>query len=431
LSKTFPVLAGVSRIDITPPVGVDLSGYAARENPSLGIHDPIFAKCLALDAGPSRLAVVCADLVGLSPQSVANIRRTVEDETGITSDNLLLTCTHTHSGPATVQLRECGDPDLEYVAKLEQEIARSVSDACGCLQPARLGFGRGEAKTSFNRRRPGEGPVDDEVTVLRVDTEGGEPLATWINATCHAVVLTHENLLVSADFPGAVTRFVEQEIGGVALFSNGACGDINPKHGDFDYVESVGKTMASEAIRVRENIETSAETSIAVDSETFPIFMADTPQIDDARREVEARSKELEEAEKVGGCQLRVARACLDAAKGAHDLALNEKTLKPLEADLKLVSIANHFFVSFPGEVLVTVGLKIKETLPGQIAFLGYSDGCLGYIPMKEDFEAGGYEPASAWIFYGYDRPFAPGVGELLIEKANELIKRRIDKCRS
>jgi len=427
MKKEFPVRAGTARTEITPPIGVDLSGYAARENPSKGINDPLFTKALALEAGGEVIVLVASDLVGLSPQSVHRIRQDVFSRTTVLSERLLLTCTHTHSGPATVALRECGTPDDTYVRKLEGAIASNIVQALDSLQSARIGFGHGQvmAPVFLNRRQPDGGVVDPEVVVLRVDTEDGSPIATWINFTCHAVVWSGENLNISADFPGAVAALVEQKIGGLALFSNGACGDINPNARGSDAIASVATPIADEVLRVWGAIKTSPTASLAVDRELFSIPFAPLMDRCEAEEQLRTWQKALEEASGVG-VHGRIARAHIQMAEAVLALHRKGQTPAALEADLKVTSIGDHFLVSFPGEVLVQIGLCLKEEAPGRVAFLGYTDGCLGYIPLSEDFQKGGYEPAAAWVYYGHNAPFEVGVGERLVKSAREMLKQRL-----
>lgn len=424
MQNEFPVRAGFAKTEITPPIGVDLSGYVARENPSKGIHDPLFTKALVLQTNGQTLAVVTSDLVGLSPDSVRQIRKKVSAETNISSDSLLLTCTHTHSGPATVALRGCGTPDDDYLHRLEGLIADNVIKASKTLQPARIGFGHGQVTEPvfLNRRKPDGGTVDPEIIVLRVDAEDGTPIATWINFTCHAVVWSGDNLNISADFPGAVTASVEQQIGGIALFSNGACGDINPNARGSDAVDSVARPIADEAVRVRYSIETRPTCDLKVRTECFSIPFAPLMDRETAQQTINSWRKTRQERSD-SGVEVRIADAHIQMAEAVLALHQRGETLSPLKADLKVTSIGDHYLVSFPGEVLVEIGLRLKRVNPGRVAFLGYTDGCLGYIPLNEDFEKGGYEPAGAWVYYGHNAPFEAGIGERLIEAATTLMK--------
>src|SRR5256885_1977283 len=105
------ISAGVAQIDITPPVGMAMTGYIARAGNATGIHDPLAAKALVFDNGAQQAVIITCDLLGLDKHSVAVVRTAIETATGIPAANIMITCSHTHAGPATMVLQDCGDPD--------------------------------------------------------------------------------------------------------------------------------------------------------------------------------------------------------------------------------------------------------------------------------------------------------------------------------
>lgn len=106
-----PLLAGVAAVNITPPVGVPLTGFAGRKSGCTGIHDELYAKALVLAAENTQLAWVTTDLLGWDFDLVARIRHDVEEQIGIPASHWLLSSTHTHSGPALITLRGFGARD--------------------------------------------------------------------------------------------------------------------------------------------------------------------------------------------------------------------------------------------------------------------------------------------------------------------------------
>ena len=138
--------------------------------------------------------------------------------------NILVACTHTHGGPATLFLRHCGTQEAVFQEVLLRQIAGAVKIACDSLQPARLSFGSAECHLAQCRRagrQPDGHPYDPEVLVLRVDDANGQPIAGVANYACHAVVLGYENRQVTADFPGVVAARMEHDTGAPFLFLQG------------------------------------------------------------------------------------------------------------------------------------------------------------------------------------------------------------------
>jgi len=214
--------AGASRIDITPSPDKLPQGF-------LGVLDHIYVRTLVVDDGRARAALVAIDAGGIPTALVDKVSARAASELSIPPAQLLISATHTHSVPFRVDDR------------LEQTIVQGLKDAIARLRPARLAWGTGESYINVNRdridpktRRWWEGPntdgtSDKTVAVLRVETPTGEPIAVYANYAVHAVVSGNLDK-VSGDIPGAVSRYVEESLGGdaVALWTSGAAGDQNP-----------------------------------------------------------------------------------------------------------------------------------------------------------------------------------------------------------
>ena len=182
--------AGVARVDITPPVLMQMYGYANRKcGPANGTHDPLTAKALVLEAGGSRLAIVTMDLGSLVSD---NLRREVASKLNIPV--LLLSASHTHSAPSFLPFGSSPTTDpyaATYLAELERKIFSALEEAARNMAPATLNVGRGSLRLGYNRLLPRDdgrtralfdnlervpyGPVDPEYVLLRVDGADGAP----------------------------------------------------------------------------------------------------------------------------------------------------------------------------------------------------------------------------------------------------------------
>ena len=125
--------AGMAKTVITPPVGTQLSGYGGRTEPSTGVLDDLYAKALVVDDGNERIALVVCDIIGFRIDMVNEIRAIIQQQTGIKPDNIMVTCTHTHSGP---NLRAA---DTAYVESLKLHVAGAVAAAANSMRAARIG----------------------------------------------------------------------------------------------------------------------------------------------------------------------------------------------------------------------------------------------------------------------------------------------------
>ena len=177
----IPLRAGAARLEITPPPGSDLTGFIARTNPSTGVRDPLYARALVIDDDDHQVALVSCDVLGCDAEFVADARARITFATDIAGPQVLLAGTHTHAGPATLLIQDCGTPAPDYLITLQQHIAEVVRQAQANLRPATLYAGRGESATGVhNRRTPGaaRAPAGE---LVRLDGEDGQPLAVVVN----------------------------------------------------------------------------------------------------------------------------------------------------------------------------------------------------------------------------------------------------------
>jgi hypothetical protein len=241
--------AGVSKVDVTPPIGFAMWGYGARHDaPSVGVMDPLYAKVLVLKVGNESIAIVGLD-IGRAPtrQSMAAIRKRVEAETGI--KHLFIVGSHTHHGPV-IELDNWPTPQSSYVRSLEQKLANVIIEANRALRPAKLGFASKEVPLNRNRhsKRPDKS-VDRELLVLRVEGLDGKPIAHAVNFAAHPTRTVAKDMRFSADYPGVMAGVVEGQTNVPCLFLQGAAGDLSPNNVNFDWKpKPFGEALAKEVL---------------------------------------------------------------------------------------------------------------------------------------------------------------------------------------
>jgi neutral ceramidase len=280
-----PLMAGVARVDITPTVSMQMYGYQDREcGASNGIHDPLFAKVLVLEAGGSRMAIVTLDL-----GSIVSERLKDEVASRLKIPVLPLAAAHDHSAPSFLPYGSNPVSDsaaTAYQAELERKIFGAVEQASRSMFPARLAAGRGAVQLGYNRlqmtadgrahvlyRNPERipyGPVDPEVMLLRVEDSQGRARALLVHYAVHAVVLGKTNCKFSADYPGQMQTIVEGQMPGTqVMFVQGGAGDINPlflarsgdEAADFATNRKMGEFLAAEVAKANKSLA-----AVAVDA---------------------------------------------------------------------------------------------------------------------------------------------------------------------
>lgn len=419
--------AGAATAVITPPVGASLAGYFT-ESFSRNNHDELLVKAIVFDNGSTRVALAVCDLCVLPFEVVSKAKRRIAETAQIPIQNIALSCTHTHSAPATMHLFQ-SQPDDEYLQWLTSRIVDSVRMAVERLEPAKVGFGFGSEKSIiFNRRffmKPGTmppnpfgaidqvqtnpgignpnvikaaGPVDPTVGVLSVQAADGTPLAMIGNYSLHYVG-GQKNGDVSADYfafwaesmarRAAVTpRLQSREF--VAILTNGCQGDINnvnvlqaaPKAAPYVRMREVAEILAEESFRVWKQIQHKDEVELGGSEEWLALGVR-IPTVDEL-----SIAKQILGAVK-NGPPYRDAPAVF--AREAVVIADSFPPIMPVA--VQALRIGELAMAAFSGEPFVELGLEIRKKSAIQSAFpIGLANGHAGYLPTTEAMELGGYE---------------------------------------
>jgi len=424
------LLAGVAVVDITPPVGTPLAGFASRDHGAESVHDALRSKALVLDDGATRLCLITNDLIGLSAEMVARIRGLIETATGIPAAHVMLSCSHTHSGP---QIR---DEDLQAV--LARQIAGAATVANASLHPARLGAARGPVQVGINRRemkdgqmilgRNPDGPVAPYTDVIRVDNADGAPLAILFAHACHPVTRASSSYDISADYPGRAQAVVEQvHPGAVAMFAQGCSGNVNsePVGGTWEDVRRLGTMLAGEVLKVREEIVTTDDVKLAVDQELIGLPCERLPEMAKIEAELADYEAKLADAEASGvATRINMQRAFRDTWAKLKGMKERGEELPPYDFPVQGFALGDVAILGLPGEVFVDYQLHNDAISPfGQTLTLGCTNGAGSYIPAASALSEGGYEVTFTPIWWGR-LPFAPALEPELQQGMERLLGR-------
>lgn len=431
--------AGVCEVCNTPPIGVELAGYGpGRDRFSTGIHDHLMGQALVLDDGQRRIALVTSDLLGISPDFAAAVRREAETRTGIPAGNIMVTATHTHTAPTTGPTRECGYPDVDYVRMAARHLAGAVVGAVNALRPARLRIGEGEHRRLAWNRVGGQ-TVDYGLTVLCVEDaeQDGKMLALLVHYACHPVILGPK-FTISADYPGAMRDSLKRYYpGSVVLFANGTCGNIDPitnrevwGRGSFEDVEQAGEALAEDARRVASSAHLVRQNQIGVAHDAarleynLPDLATLQANITKYRREARQSAGRSEAIEGVVSGIPPMPRFWYGYYRDLHKRLKQGKLRAHDMAELQVFSVGDQIAVlGIPAEVYAEQGLAIRRLSRYRFTLaVCYANGLYGYLPPREAFESGSYAALLAAAVF--DRPpFRPNVTEALLDATARLLK--------
>jgi len=230
--------AGAAKVVITPDVHaapVYIAGYG-NNRVATGVHDDLYARCLALGAGDQTLVVCAADLIGLFYDDVLKIRETVKAQAPEVT-HLIVASTHDHEGPDSMGLWGPGPLqsgiDEKYMAWLRERITQAAVEAVRGMQPARLTLGRDDHPLLALLQSDSRPPYvkDPYLFVMHLTSAAGQPIANLVNWSDHPETLGSRNTEVTADYPHWLCAYVEAHLGGTAIFLNGSIGGLLSTNG--------------------------------------------------------------------------------------------------------------------------------------------------------------------------------------------------------
>ncbi len=443
-TKPGSVMVGAAEIDITPPIGHRMAGYF-DERLATGVHDPLKAKAIVLQHGDQQIALVFCDLVGVSLNVTTNARSLASQQTGIPYSQIVISATHSHTGPLFDDVRRHyfheaavakhgNDPQelIHYPDFLTAQLVRVIGLAQTNRRPADLhaGIARQDNLT-FNRRfwmkngkvafNPGQlnpnivrpaGPTDPDVGILLArDLQTGQPFA---GATVFAM---HSDTVGGTQYSADYAYFLEQRLRQsfgpeyISAFGAGTCGDLNhinvekkePVKG-LEVAERLGTTLGQTVLDSVPYLERVAQPSFASARKLLwaPLQQVSTNELADAQTKIS----------KLGDPQTDffvkvVAVKRLDLARRGPVCRMEVQVFR-LDADTALVCL--------PCEIFVDLGLAIKKASPfKKTIVMSICNDRPSYVPTQKAFTEGSYEVTNARV--------KPGVGEMLVDTAVKLLK--------
>jgi hypothetical protein len=423
--KSTPSLrAGAAAADITPkqfPLNMP-GGFSA--NMAGSAHDPLHARAMVLDDGQTTLAIVVVDHLGAGPDVLDEAKAIAAAKTGMSVDRMLISSTHTHSGPP---LNTRSEPAAAYRKLFVEGVAESIVKAHASLRPAAVGAAAHPLPEEvFNRRwylKPGKmplnpfgrldmvkmnpgtdpdtldrpaGPTDPDITIISVQDAKRKPLALFANYSLHYVGAP-PRAQISADYFGEFARLMPSRVRGdenfVAMMSNGTSGDINnipfgvtrPPREPFEQIRIVAQKAADAAWFAHRKIEVHrADVRLGMIQREITLKY----RRPSAEEVAEARSvlavKDQDAIEKLPRLAQNYAGSVVNAAERAQDT---------LTVKLQAIRIGDLAVCGIPFETFVEIGLDLKKRSPfPQTMVIGLANGRHGYLPTPEHHQLGGYE---------------------------------------
>ncbi|MHB9024390.1 MAG: hypothetical protein ACYC7E_09475 [Armatimonadota bacterium] len=414
---------GFAERDITPPVGTHKIGWL-KDIIIESVLDPLFVHAAVFQSDGPAIGVIQLDTLSIRWSHVQDIRGRVTERYGFPGDNIMVTATHNHAGPAVANVGDV-PRDEAYVETLTQACVATFGEALERRQPAAVGFEQtfewavahnrrvvmrdGTARTHYHFNDPDslylEGPIDPEVAVLAARGKDGALLGCLVNFTCHP---THHggDTIASAGYPGVLAAEMKKRGCPVTLFLNGACGNVHtsdPVRGTGMEMEEAGQRLAADAERVLARMIFSTDIPLAASKRT--VMLPYRTVTDDEVRGT------------VHGAQRFGDPNWYDRSMPALQARIEERGMQP--AEVQVLALGNVAIAGIPAEYFVEYGLRIKiDSYPCHALVAGHTNGMVGYVPTRESLARGGYETT-----FSPAHRLGPDAGDLLADAAVAIIK--------
>jgi hypothetical protein len=405
--------AGVTRIDITPPLGLPLGCWAARKALAQGIREPLIAQAVVLSDGERTAAIVATDLVFAGADLAATVREHVTRLTGIPAGAVSVHASHNHSAPSLARGSTVGGlPDIpafgRYADLLGDLLAGAVYAAWRRLEPARIGSAVTSTPGLRVNRVQRERPVDDSLTVIRIDRADGSPLAALVSTAVHPITVGGTTILWDAEYIAPVRETFEWAHPGIeCVFLQGCAGDLAPfddwwfgnyeasPHG-YDARDRLGRGIGEAALELLTEIPTTTDARIAADSLWLDLRRRrheyTAGELRELIAEIEAEPEPewpevwAPEVHTMTSAQMFPRTYKLGALRMYLDML--ERADEPARAEVVAIAAGDTAIVTNPFELFNHAGRRIKDGSPYRTTVAAaYANDYAGYLPESTDLD--------------------------------------------
>lgn len=437
------ILCGYAQSDITPSMPLYLDGFAARSGRSTGVRDPLYVKALYFeDERGERCIMLVIDMIGFGYDLSRRIKSAATEVSGIPDERIMLLATHTHSGPAAgvlFGLPQCA----EYWDDVIVKVKTAVKAAIGAKRSITLSLDEYPISLGINRREIVDGkvvigknpekPCDNSMRVLRF-IDGEKTVGALCNASCHPVNHGAENMRITADYPSRLHAYANGKDDFFAVYTNSACGNINPLRPFDDDAEANLIACGDELVRVLDkalsstvNAYPNASVTCLYDTVELPIELKFDLETAKDKYGYWIKKLDAETDENV------LYRAKVYANWYRLQIEALEKGESPsLDIPLRLFSLGDFAIISLPFELFCETRARLCEAFERicakKLIVCGYADHLRSYLPDALALSEGGYETESACVWYAIPGKYTPDSESTLISACERLFMRLLEK---
>jgi neutral ceramidase len=462
------MLVGFGRERLDLPIPFDVQGYAARDQGIESVDPRLSVTAVFLRSADARVVLVSVDALAHTAAFADTVRARIADVAGCDPSAVLLAATHSHASVWPNRSTKISGASLDawtlserqFLEQLPDVYTRAAEAAADSARTARVSWGRGRANgLAANRRErlddgsviigvDPKGLVDDAVRVLRFDAPDGDLIGTIVSFACHPVVLGPTVARANPDYVGPLREMVEDSIGGLCLFLQGASGDIQPIEALQDVegtAAAFGRRIGLEAVHAaidqdpwpktlvrtlpgrwtptavyrRLMVEDMPEQPLRVGRASIQLNLAPPGPRDDLLAELE-RFRGERQATSAGGA---ITNGLDNQIRWLTEVTDQAEPQRTVNAELWGARIGDGVILGISAEPFTSIGLAIQAAFPSHdILVVGCCGPVLGYLPDAAAYAAGGFEVDRGHRIYGLPAAVEPGSDSEVIDAAINLI---------
>ena len=424
---------GVARRVITPPIGGQLYGYSPNIF-SKSVNDNLTVTVFYFEQGETKALMISATVCLIQTALAENILSLIEKNTDIPKESILLSATHTHSGPNTAGETGWGDIDQKYCDEIfVPMILEAVAEAKSKTTPVKMGVAEMHSLVGINRREKSkvtgkillgqdpDGSFDPKMTILSFADQNGKVVANMIHYGCHGTA-AGQNVEITRDWSGIMVDAVEEKSGAVTAFFNGPEGDVGPRIsngktvGDLNYVYELGEKAAKDAVKCYEKLSDRREVELKTSFKELEIPLKKRMPKNEALEKLETYKNQTINVGKMAKDNL------LEIIESYDNGFIDEPCRKMPQTIVKLGDVV---FASSPYETFSKIGLDINKAFDNlSVLSLSNTNGSEGYFITDDAKPLGGYEVSM--YLYGHIQQFCDDASTTLSDATIKHIKEML-----
>lgn len=424
---------GVARRIITPPIGGQLYGYRP-DIFSKSVNDNLTVTVFYFEQGETKALMISAEVCIIQTKLAEDILSAIEEKFGVSRQCIMLSATHTHSGPNTAGETGWGDIDKKYCDEIfVPMILEAVAEAKSKTTPVKMGVAEMQSLVGINRREKSkvtgkillgqdpDGSFDPKMTILSFADLNGKVVANMIHYGCHGTA-AGQNVEITRDWSGIMIDAVEEKSGAVTAFFNGPEGDVGPRIsngrtvGDLSYVLELGEKAAADAVEIFEKIKNYNEVELKTSFKELEIPLKKRMPKNEALEKLETYKNQTINVGKMAKDNL------LEIIESYDNGFIDEPCRKMPQTIVKLGDVV---FASSPYETFSKIGLDINKAFDNlSVLSLSNTNGGEGYFITDDAKPLGGYEVSM--YLYGHIQQFCDDASTTLSDATIKHIKEML-----